>query len=160
MKMFRSIIMALSATLILIPAVAGADSASNFHVTGTIHGNGAPDVSCRGFFYTHTGSLNGTLGPVAWTGDECVDLVAQPGGFTITGRFSLNDGLLTGTFEATGGPPDATGRIRESGTFSITEGSGAFDGALGSGTIAIIAQPLAGIAEVELAGAITVHKGA
>ncbi len=151
--MRRSILIALSAAVILVSGVGRADS-NTFHVTGTIHGSGTPDVSCRGFHYTHSGSLDSSIGPVDWTGDECVDLVAQPGMFTITGRFSLDDGLISGTFEATGGAPDATGRIQETGTFSITGGSGAYDGARGGGTITIVAQPIAGTAEVELTGAI------
>ena len=146
--------MLLSATALIAPVTGSAGTATTFHVTGTIHGSGTPDVSCRGFHYTHAGSLDGTPGPVEWVGEECVDLLAHPGRFTITGRFSLNGGLITGTFEATGGPPDATGVIRESGTFAITAGSGAYDGARGDGTITIAAQPAAGTADVELIGTI------
>lgn len=147
----RGMLLALSAVVVLAPEPATAGSGTPFHVAGTIHGDGAPDLGCRGFSYSHTGSLQSSLGPVVWTGDECVDALAQPGSFTISGRFSLDGGLITGTFEATGSP-DATGSVQESGTFTITGGSGAYSSAHGAGTITIVARPTASEADIDLSG--------
>jgi len=152
--MTRWTLVALSAVVLLAPESAAAQAGTPFHVSGTIHGEGMPDLACRGFYYSHTGSMDSSLGPLGWTGDECVDAIAQPGAFTITGTFSLDNGLLTGRFEATGSP-ETTGQVSESGTFAITGGSGAYCGASGGGTITIVAQPTASTADVELTGSLS-----
>jgi hypothetical protein len=121
---------------------------------GTIQESMTPDLACRGFHLTSTGTLSGVpLGEAVWSASECVDFLANPGGVTVRdGTFSLDDGLLIGTSSARGGLPDATGHVFVMGPFSITGGSGAYTGAQGGGTLTAVVNVIAQTAELELNG--------
>ncbi|MEX2457946.1 MAG: hypothetical protein WD770_03055 [Actinomycetota bacterium] len=151
--MIRSLLLLLTAASVLVPQPAGAKQATHFHMTGTLQGSGTLDPTCNGFRYATAGPFDGTpLGPVHWTGSECVDALSSLGGFTIWGGFSLNEGAFTGTYRGHAGLPDAAGRIRGWGKFSMTGGTGKYAGVTASGIFTVVAQPVASTADLELIG--------
>ena len=153
--MRRSVFLLLTVAALLASGTSNAQPSAYFHMAGTLQGTGMLDLACNGFHYATVGSLDGTpLGPVDWTGSECVDVLSNPGGFVISGSFSLNDGLLTGSYHGHAGLPDATGRVYGWGTFSIIGGSGAYAGASGSGIFAVTARPANSTAYMELIGSL------
>jgi len=105
--------------------------------------------------FQSVGALDGApTGAVDWTGGSCVDLIMQPGNVTVRdGSFSLADGLLEGTYEATGGP-DATGHVVVTETFTLTGGNGVYEGATGSGTFTADVDLFTTIADVTLIGSL------
>lgn len=151
--MIRPMILLVVVASLLVPGTSNAEPGIRFHMAGTLQGSGIPDPACSGFRYATTGPFDGTpLGSVHWRGSECVDILSNPGSFAISGAFSLNQGLLTGTYEGHEGLPDATGRVYGWGTFSITGGSDTYAGATGNGSFTVIAQPVASTAYLELMG--------
>lgn len=151
--MIRALTLLLTAASLLVPHPASAKRAKHFSMTGTLQGSGTLDPTCNGFRYATAGSFDGTpLGPARWTGSECVDALSAPGGFAISGGFSLNDGDFTGTYQGHAGLPDAAGRVRGWGTFSMTGGTGKYAGVTVSGIFTVVAQPVASTADLELIG--------
>lgn len=139
------------------PATASAKTSTYFRMAGVLQGTGTVDPTCNGFRYATTGALEGSpLGRVQWTGSECVDVVSSPGGFVISGEFSLNDGrlTLTGTYDGNAGLPNAAGEVYGWGTFSITGGSRGQRWTTGEGLFTVMARPAASTARVELIGAL------
>ncbi|MHB8512302.1 MAG: hypothetical protein ACYDCC_08970 [Actinomycetota bacterium] len=103
-----------------------------------------PDVGCRGFHITSTGTTSGAAVNDSssiwldgtWKDSECADVIANPGRFTVRdGMFTITaaTGTLEGTYKGDGTPPDVNFNVHVQGTFEISSGAGQFAGAAGRG---------------------------
>src|SRR5262249_38418857 len=77
-------------------------------------------------------------GKATWANGECVDVASVPGTFVVAGSVTLTSAPgdeLVVSYSVTTPPPDASGSIHPRGTYTITGGTGRFDGATGRGFV-------------------------
>ena len=147
----------------LVPAYAGAEVAYPLRIDANYEFTGAPDVACRGMYVTAVGSAVIRIGdgdglqsfPGEWSQEECVDVIAAPGAFTLrdaTFKVATAAGDLVGTYSGRGGLPDSNLEVHLTGTFAVTGGTGAFAGATGEGITTWRVNPVTNAVVAALAG--------
>jgi hypothetical protein len=145
-------------------AGAGADAAPAqgstevpLRLSGTVTESPTPDPACGGLHNAPSGTLTGQpLGETHWQSQHCVDATAEPGVLVVRdGHLTLTSsrgGTLTASYGAHGSLPSTLGHIYLAGTFTITDGTGRFLGATGDGLLTVVADPIASVAKVDMAG--------
>jgi hypothetical protein len=127
--------------------------------SGTVSEAPVPDAACRGLRNTPAGSVSGEpLGDAKWQSEHCVDVTEEPGVLVIRdGELTLTSalGTVTATYRGHGSLPSTAGHIYVAGDFTITGGSGRFQGATGGGLLKVVADPIPGVAAVDFAGVIS-----
>lgn len=102
------------------------------------------------------------LGASTWMGPSLVDLTVVPPAQSGTAVFVAADGsTFLMTYAGITGPgPDATYDVAFHGAFSISDGTGRFDGATGGGSYSGTASNILGVGEITYDGVITSAHGA
>ena len=98
-----------------------------------------PDPSCTMLLVDSKGHVSGTPADGTWTDHECVNEVAHPGVLTIDGNATIDEGNENKMFiryHATASiVPSLPARLRPSGTFTVTGGTGRYARAIGGGSV-------------------------
>lgn len=137
MKML-TLALALCLTLAVPASISAAGASRPFKAS--IHGFAAPTPTgpCE-LTNAETATAQVThLGRSTMESNEIVDLCSNPEGAEITGQFTMtaaNGDLLFGTYETLGHLDFGTSEVTFSGQFTITGGTGRFEGASGGGSI-------------------------
>lgn len=142
MKIKLTLALAAAALVAATSAASAADhgAGARLSVSAAYDATPVPDASCGGFRVTGIGTASGTqLGEHGtWHDEECASLTALPGSVVIHGNLVLgaSDGdEIFISYDVTSPDPDASGAIHPSGTFTVTGGTGHFEGASGEGTL-------------------------
>jgi hypothetical protein len=136
----RIFTLAVAACLTVALPVTIAAGAASRPFKASIHAFAAPTPTgpCE-LTNAETGTAQVThLGRSTMESNEVVDLCSNPDGAEITGQFTMtaaNGDLLFGTYETLGHLDFATSEVTFSGQFTITGGTGRFQGAAGGGAI-------------------------
>ena len=137
MKVFT---LAVAACLTLVLPVTMIASGSSRPFKASIHAFAAPVPTgpCE-LTNAEEGAAQVThLGRSTMASNEVVDLFSNPEGAEITGQFTMtaaNGDQLFGTYETLGHLDFGIGEVTFSGQFTITGGTGRFEGASGGGAI-------------------------
>jgi hypothetical protein len=137
MKIFT---LAVAACLTLVLPATMVASGSSRPFKASIHAFAAPTPTsnCQ-LTNAETGTAQVThLGRSTMESNEVVELCVNPEGAEITGQFTItaaNGDLVFGTYETLGHLNFDTNEVTFSGQFTITGGTGRFEGASGGGSI-------------------------
>jgi hypothetical protein len=136
MKIFT---LAVAACLTLVLPTTTTASGSSRPFKASIHAFAAPVQTGCEIVNAETGTAQVThLGRSAMESNEVVDLCSNPEGAEIAGQFTMtaaNGDQLFGSYETLGQLDFANNEVRFSGQFTITGGTGRFEGASGGGAI-------------------------
>lgn len=149
-------VITICALLVGMSAPARAGGETLMRMSGTISGENVVDAACGGFHNTSAGTFTGVpFGRAEWTSQTCIDLVADPGAYTIRdGRFVLKTraGSISGTYEARGGQAGLSRHTYVWGTFTVTRGTGIYKRVRGKG---LLGADVSDSERFELAGSLT-----
>jgi len=131
-----AVVLAAGAT---IAPAADQGGGARFHVVLGLNTGGGFDPTCAGFTILTHGTAVGThVGAGTWSASECVDPFTHPGQLLAHGHAVLTaaDGSqLVIDYNNVSGVPDANGDVFPVGTYTVTSGTGRFEGSTGSGSL-------------------------